>query len=96
MPEGDMARASKIAYASVAEDGPVHNPAPFIHSALFSAAPGIHYHMFPSSRGHMLLRFDSMAEHNYMVHLSPITHDGSHVSLVRSEEGPNRFITYQP
>jgi hypothetical protein len=92
MSKGDMAHASKIAYASVAEDGPVHNPAPFIHSA----APGIHYRMFPSSRGHMLLCFDSMAEHDYMVHLGPITHDGSHVSLVRSEEGPNRFITYQP
>jgi hypothetical protein len=96
MPEGDMARASKIAYASVTEDGPVHNPAPFIHSALFSAAPGIHYRMFPSSRGHMLLHFDSMAERDYMVHLSPITHDGSHVLLVHSEEGPNHFITYQP
>lgn len=96
VPERDMTCASKIAYASIAEDGPVHIPAPFVHSALFSAAPGIHYRMFPSSRGHMLLCLDSMAERDYMVHLSPIAHDGSHVSLVRSEEGLNRFITYQP
>lgn len=74
MPEGDMERAYKIAYAFVSEDGPIHSPAPFIHSAIFSVAPWVCFCMSPSSRGHMLLHLNSMAELDFVVGMCPISH----------------------
>lgn len=91
MPEGDMDRASKIAYTFINEDGPVHASAPYLRSTI-SIDQGVHFRMFPSSRGHKLLRFDSKAEHDLIMDISPIIHDGAHVSLEWSEESPNPFI----
>jgi hypothetical protein len=51
MPEGDMVRAHKIAYAHVNGGGSLHSAAPFIQSTIFSVAPGCHFRMFPSSQG---------------------------------------------
>lgn len=95
MPEGDMERAYRIAYAFIGEDGLVHSPAPFIHSAIFSVAPRVHYRMAPSSRGQMLLHFDTKAERDYVVDACPITYEGASLMLERSEESSNRFTTDQ-
>ena len=51
MPPGDMERAGKVAYAYTNIDGPFDNPAPFIHAALFSATPTVHYTLHSSARG---------------------------------------------
>lgn len=51
MPEGDMEHARRIAYAFINEEGPIYSPGPFIQSAIFAVALGVHFRMFPSSRG---------------------------------------------
>lgn len=66
-PEGDMECASRIAYVFISEDVLVHSPAPFIHLAIFSVAPRVHFCMAPSSRGQMLLHFDTMAKRGFNV-----------------------------
>lgn len=56
------------------------------------AVERVDYLMFPSSRGHMLLHFDSRADRDEVVDLSLIEHDGGHVTLERPEDTSNRFI----
>lgn len=73
MPEGDMARTHKIAYAFINEDGPLLSLTPFIQSAIFSVAPGCHFHMFPSSQGQMMLLFDFRGERDFVVDTFPIS-----------------------
>lgn len=96
MPEGDMERAGRTAYALISEDGPIFSPAPFIYAAIFSVAPRTGFRMFPSSRGHMMVRFDSVAESDFIVDMSPIAHGGAQLSLERSEESPYRSVLHQP
>ena len=91
-----MERAYKITYAFVSEDGPIHSLATFIHSAIFSIAPWVCFCMSPSSRGHMLLHFNSMAELDFIVGMCPISHDGAHLSLEKSEASSNCFTIEQP
>ncbi|CAL4982690.1 unnamed protein product [Urochloa decumbens] len=95
MPEGNMERAHRIAYAFVHDDAPTGNVAPYIRAAIFAAAPGAHFRLFPSSRGTMALRFDSKAMRDYVVDQSPLLHDEGRIDLERSEEGDNRF-QFQP
>lgn len=95
MPPGDMARAERVAYAFINEDGPIFNLAPYIHDAIFSVAPTIKFHMLPSSRGYMLLRFDNKGDRDAVASLSPIIYDGAHVSLEHSEETSNWFEVNQ-
>lgn len=96
MPEGDMERAGRTAYALISEDGPIFSPAPFIYAAIFSVAPRTGFRMFPSSRGRMMVRFDSVAESDFIVDMSPIAHGGAQLSLERSEESPYRSVLHQP
>jgi hypothetical protein len=71
MPEGDMERVGKVAYAYININGPTDSPTPYIRSALFSVAPIVHFRPFSSSRGHMLLRFDSRGDRDAVAALSP-------------------------
>jgi len=64
---GDMEFASRVAYASINIDAPTDSPAPFIHAAVFSVASDVHYRMFPSSQGDMMLVFDSSIERDMVV-----------------------------
>lgn len=95
MPDGDMERAGRFAYVFLNDAAPTDSPAPFIHAAISSVAFGAHFRMFPSSRGHMLLRFDSRAARDAVVDMAPFVHDGGRVSLERSEETSNRFVARQ-
>jgi hypothetical protein len=90
MPLRDMG-AERVAYAFINKEGPIFNPSPYIHDVVFSVAPTINYHMLPSSKGHMLLHFDSKEDRDTVVNLSPIIYDGAHVSLERSEDTTSRF-----
>jgi hypothetical protein len=45
-----MERAGRIAFATLNEDSPTFNPAPFIRAVLFSVAERVHYRTFASSR----------------------------------------------
>lgn len=91
MPPGNMEFTSCVAYATINDDTPTLSPAPFIRVALFFVASNTRLRLFPSSQGHMMLVFDSAIEHDMVVDLSPVIHDGGRVSLVRSEETENRF-----
>lgn len=59
MPPGDMEFASRVVFATINEDAPTASPAPFIRGAMFSVANNVHFRMFPSSQGHMMLVFNS-------------------------------------
>lgn len=76
MPPGDMERAGRIAFASLNEDALTFCPAPFICAAIFSVVGHIHYSPFAASYGHLLLQFDSRADRDVVVDLSPIIHEG--------------------
>ena len=87
MPEGDMGGSPTRTSTMTA---PLHSPTPFICSAVFSVAQGVHFRMLPSSRGNTLVRFDSMAERDYVADMSPIIFDGARLTLERSEDSSNR------
>lgn len=89
MPPSDMAHVEQVANAFINEDGPIFNLAPYIHDAIFSVAPTINFHMLPSSRGHMLLRFDNKGDRDSIASLSPIIYDGARVFLEHWEETSN-------
>lgn len=91
----NMELAGRTAFTFINLDGPMDNPGPYIHSVLFTVAPTIHYRLIPSSRGHMLLRFDSKADSDAVASLSPIIHNGTRLTLERSEETSNHFILEQ-
>ena len=91
-----MERVGKIAYAYINVDGPTDNLAPYICSTLFLAAPIVHCRLCASSRGHMLLCFNSHGDLNAMVDLRPIIHNGTCLTLEQSEETSNRFEIVQP
>ncbi|RCV37067.1 hypothetical protein SETIT_8G033200v2 [Setaria italica] len=94
MPEGDMKFAHRVAYAFLNEDAPTANPAPFIRAAIYSAAnAAVHYRMFPSSMDTMMLVFDSQMLRDAVVEESPIIHDGGRVTLEKSEEASNSFLS---
>lgn len=95
MPEGDMERMGRIAYIYINVDGLSDNPAPFIRAALFAAAPTVYCQLLPSSRGNMMLRFNNRADHDGVVGLSPIIHDGARLTLEWAEETSNRFVIQQ-
>ncbi|CAO2041471.1 unnamed protein product [Urochloa humidicola] len=92
MPEGDMLFTFRIAFAFLNADAPQGNPAPFIRDAIYSVAPAQHYRMFPSSRGAMMLLFDSREQRDAVVNDQPIVHDGGRLTFERSEETSNRFV----
>jgi hypothetical protein len=85
-----MEHLAKVSYAYINIDGPSNNPAPFIRATLFSVAPTVHCMLHPSSCG-MMLRFGSHGNHDVVVGLSPITHDGALLSPERSKETSDRF-----
>ena len=91
MPPSNTEFASRVAYTTINDGAPASSPAPFIKAALFSMASNVHFRMYTSSQGHMLLVFDSTIEHDVLVHVSPIVHGGGSLSIVRSEETNNRF-----
>jgi hypothetical protein len=84
--------SSRVAFTFLNEEAPMTNPAPYTQAALFTVANNVHYMMFPSSQGSMMLMFDSMVKQDAVVHMSSIVHDGGHASLECSEETSNRFL----
>jgi hypothetical protein len=96
MPEEDIERVWRTAFALINDDGPIATPAPYIHFVLFAVAPNTHYRLIPSSRGHMLLKFDSKADRDAVANLNPIIHDGARLTIERTEESSNRFVLDQP
>lgn len=62
MPLGDMERLGTLAYVTLSDDAPTSTPVPYIRAVLMEATERVHYRMHPSSRGHMLLCFDSGAD----------------------------------
>lgn len=91
-----MERAGKIAFASLNADALTTSPAPFIRAAIFSVAEGVHYRTFASSRGNLLLRFDSRADRDAVVDCSPIHHEGGRVLLEKAEDTTFRFPIHTP
>ncbi|CAN6330814.1 unnamed protein product [Urochloa humidicola] len=92
MPEGDMEFAYRVAYAFLDDDAPTGNPAPFIRSAIYSVAKAVHYRMFPSTRGAMMLLFDSRTLRDAVVADAPIVYNGGTLTFEKSEESSNRFL----
>jgi hypothetical protein len=84
-----MEQVRKLAYATLSNDAPTSNPTPYTHAPLMEVAKRVHYRMFPSSRGHMLFRLDSRADRDAVVDLSPIEHDGGHVTFERPKDTSN-------
>jgi hypothetical protein len=66
MPPSNTEFASRVAYATINDGAPASSPAPFIKAALFSMASNVHFRMYTSSQGHMLLVFDSTIEHDVL------------------------------
>ena len=62
-----MEFASRVAYATINDDAPASSPAPFIKAALFSVASNVHFRMYPSLQGHILLVFDLTIERDVLV-----------------------------
>lgn len=96
MLEVDTERACQITYAFIAEDGTIHAPAPFIRSTIFSIAPRVHSACPRTSRGQMMLIFNTMTEWDFVVGECPIIHDRASLVLECSKEGTNHFFTEQP
>jgi hypothetical protein len=91
-----MERAGKIAFASLNANAPTTSPTPFIRVAIFSVAKGVHYHTFASSRGNLLMRFDSRADRDTVVDRSPIHQEGGCVLLEKVKDTTFRFLIHTP
>ncbi|GJN36223.1 hypothetical protein PR202_gb25063 [Eleusine coracana subsp. coracana] len=89
MPQGDMAFASRFAYA-FASGQPPQATASFIHDAILAVGCRLRFTMFPSSRGDLLVLFDGPNERDYTVPCSPIKHEGAWLHLQRPEDADNR------
>lgn len=48
-----------MVYAFLNDNAPATNPAAYIRAAIYTVANAVHYRMYPSSRGAMILIFDS-------------------------------------
>ena len=48
-----------------------------------------------SSRGHVMVKFDSRADSNIAGDLSPIIYDGTKLMIEHSEESSNHFVLDQ-
>jgi hypothetical protein len=91
VPEGDWSRAARCVFMHLEARGAAATPGPFIHAAMHSVMPGLHFEMTPSSRG-VLLSSPSCADREAAVGLQPFSHEDVEVRLERVEETEDRFV----
>ncbi|KAK3126354.1 hypothetical protein QOZ80_7AG0555300 [Eleusine coracana subsp. coracana] len=78
---GRHAEAAVFAYVFLNPPHEVLSPAPFIWEAVRTALPHASFDVLPSSRGSMLLRFQSAADCAEAVQRSPLLHEDIRVDL---------------
>jgi hypothetical protein len=95
MPPGDMERVGRIAFTTLNEDSPTFNPAPSSVQCCSRWLSRSTTALSPPPEN-LLLRFDSRADRDVVVDLSPIIHEGRRITLERSEKTTNRFVIHTP
>lgn len=81
----------RLLFAFIEPSVPVDEVSAFIRNALRLVAPLLPVDLLPSSRGAMLLRCESVGDHDSLHLHNPISLDGSQLILQKPEETSNRF-----
>jgi hypothetical protein len=88
--DGDYEDSKVFAYVDLERD--LHNLFPFIREAMERRCSAPAFRFTAASRGVGVMVFDSVAEREHVVGMSPIHYDDNVIKLVRHEEAENRFV----
>jgi hypothetical protein len=72
----------------------VHAPHMFIRRAMEQSCGALAFELAASARGAGIMKFNSRAERDEVIAMSPIAHEENTLSFERHEEADNRFYTF--